>query len=708
MQLSQALRLLEALLHYRSSLHFSNMNLDSPIVEVPLIGPSYAKRLKKLGIETAQDLIYHFPHRYEDFSLVSDMALAQPGEIVTIRGQITSIKNIYTRTGKKIQSATVSDGKNVISATWFNQPFLVRTLPIGTYVSLSGKISWFGRQRSLVAPEYEKMGSASSTIHTGRLVPIYPETYGISSKWLRSRIARVLPQVLPEIEEFLPDTILKKNNLISLRDALQQIHFPENLEEDKKARRRLAFDEFFQIQLRSLSRKQDWKEKKLAHRLAVNQEKVMGFINNLPFTLTLAQKRAMREILEDIAKNQPMNRLLEGDVGSGKTVVAALACFVAYTNGFQSVIMAPTQILASQHFKTLTTILAPFDVKVGLRVSGSSIVHRPSSTFDVVVGTHALLQKGINFENLALVVIDEQQRFGVAQRALLARKQSLSLRDKSGNITPHVLTMTATPIPRTVALTIYGDLDLSILDEMPTGRISIKTWVVPPQKREAAYEWIKKQVKNTDEQAFIVCPIIEESDKETMKSVRAATVEFERLQKKVFPDLKLGLLHGRVKTKEKEEIMNNMKGGKLDILVATPVVEVGIDIPNATIMMIEGAERFGLAQLHQLRGRVGRSNKQSYCLLFTDIRSPRVLSRLKALERTQSGARLAELDLRMRGPGEVYGTLQHGFPELKVGSFSDVELIKAAREGAEELVDKIKNYPNLEKLLKEKDSIAPN
>lgn len=671
------------------------MNLDSPIVEVPLIGPSYAKRLKNLGITTSRDLLYHFPHRYEDFSLVSDMALAQPGETVTIRGQIVIIKNIYTRTGKKIQSATVSDSRNSIEVTWFNQPFLVKTLPIGTWVSLSGKVGWFGRRRTMISPEYEKVGS-SSTIHTGRLVPIYPETYGISSKWLRSRIARVLPQVLPEIEEFLPDTILKKNNLISLRGALQQIHFPENLEEDKKARRRLAFDEFFQIQLRSLSRKQDWKEKKLAHRLAVNQEKVMGFINNLPFTLTLAQKRAIREILQDIGKDQPMNRLLEGDVGSGKTVVAALACFVAYMNGFQSVIMAPTQILAMQHYHTLHTLLTPLGVTVGALAGSQKSKSKP----DVLVGTHALIQKSVNFENLALVVIDEQHRFGVAQRGILAQK--------NGNITPHVLTMTATPIPRTIALTMYGDLDLSILDEMPTGRIAIKTWVVPPQKREAAYGWIKKQVADTDQQAFIVCPIIEESDKETMKSVRAATVEFERLTKKVFPDLRLGLLHGRVKPSEKEEIMRKMKEGKIDILVATPVVEVGIDIPNATIMMVEGTERFGLAQLHQLRGRVGRSNKQSYCLLFTDARSPRVLSRLKALERTQLGARLAELDLRMRGPGEVYGTLQHGFPELKVGSFSDVELIKSAREAAEELVGKIKSYPNLEKLLKEKESIAPN
>lgn len=674
--------------------------LNEPVSHVPLIGPQFSKRLAKLGVKTVRDLIYHFPHRYDDFSLTSDIKTAQPGERVTIRGQVIEIKNIYTRSGKKIQTATVSDGQDKIEVTWFNQPYLVRALPVGTWVSLSGKVDWFGRKRVLMSPEYEKVSGTSGTIHTGRLVPVYPETYGISSKWLRSRIARVLPQILPEIDEFLPDTILKKNNLIDLRNAIRQIHFPDNIEEDKTARRRLAFDEFFQVQLIALVRRKNWKSAKLAHRLNVNQEKVLEFINNLPFTLTGAQKKTMREILEDIDKSQPMNMLLEGDVGSGKTVVAALACFVAHTNGFQSIIMAPTQILALQHYKTLNTILAPFGVKIGLRVSGSSTLHPPPSTFDVVVGTHALLQKAINFNKLALVVIDEQHRFGVAQRAILAQK--------GGKMAPHVLTMTATPIPRTVALTMYGDLDLSILDEMPVGRLPIKTWVVPPQKREAAYEWIRKRVKDTDEQAFIVCPIIEESEKETMKSVKAATVEFEKLSKKIFPDLRLGLLHGRIKAAEKEKIMQKMKEGKIDILVATPVVEVGIDMPNATIMLIETAEKFGLAQLHQLRGRVGRGDKQSYCLLFTDIRSSRVTARLKAMEKNLSGAQLAELDLRLRGPGEVYGTLQHGFPELKVGSFSDMALIKAARSAVEEIVPNIERHPHLHALLREKETIAPN
>ncbi len=675
--------------------------LNEPVSKVSLIGPQFSKRLEKLGIKTVRDLIYHFPFRYDDFSLTSDIGAAQPGERVTIRGQIIEIKNIYTRGGRKIQTATVSDASDKIEVTWFNQPYLVRTLPVGTWVSLSGKIDWFGRKRVLMAPEYEKVSGTSGTIHTGRLVPVYPETYGISSKWLRSRIARVLPQVLPEIEDFLPENIQRKNRLIELCDALQQIHFPENLEEDKTARKRLAFDEFFQVQLLALSRRKNWKSTKLAHKLSVNQEKILDFTNNLPFTLTNAQKRATCEILEDLSRKQPMNRLLEGDVGSGKTVVAALACFAAYTNGFQSAVMAPTQILAMQHYKTLSSILSPFGVKVGLRTGGSSTLHFSPSTFHVVVGTHALLQKTIHFDKLAFVVIDEQQRFGVAQRALLATQ-------KSDNVTPHVLTMTATPIPRTVALTMYGDLDLSILDEMPTGRIAIKTWVVPPQKREAAYDWLRKRVQNTDEQAFIVCPIIEESEKETMKSVRAATVEFDRLSKKIFPDLRLGLLHGRLKAVEKEEIMEKLKRGQIDILVATPVVEVGIDITNATIMMIETAEKFGLAQLHQLRGRVGRGDKQSYCLLFTDIRSSKVTTRLKAMERNLSGAQLAELDLRLRGPGEVYGTLQHGFPELKVGSFADTALIKQARDCAEEMISKLDQQPGLKKLIEEKEAIAPN
>lgn len=694
------------------------MDLNSPVSIVPFVGPRFAKRLQRLNIKTVKDLLYHFPHRYQDYTLISKIAHVQPGETVTIQGQITSIKNIYTARGKKIQTAVVSDGEANIEAVWFNQPFLVRTLPAGANVSLSGKVDWFGKKRVLISPEYEKILNSkfsrkagqipNSTVHTGRLVPVYPETSSISSKWLRSRIAAVLPHALAKIEEFLPEQIKKQNALLDIKTAIKNVHFPENMERVNTARERLAFDELFEINLLSLHRKKEWKSQKLSHRLNIDQEKVLRFINNLPFELTESQKRACREILKDLNKEEPMNRLFEGDVGSGKTVVAALACFVAHTNGYQSVIMAPTQILAQQHFNTLNTLLGPFGVRVGLLTgekrppagrSGKTL-NAKRDNFDVAIGTHSLIQKGVSFDNLAFIVIDEQHRFGVAQRALLA--------EKGQGRSPHILTMTATPIPRTIALTMYGDLDLSTLDEMPKGRVQIKTWVVPQQKREAAYSWIRERVKETDEQAFIVCPLIEESEKETMKSVRAASAEFERLSEKVFPDLRLGLLHGRIKNEEKNKVMEKFKKGELDILVATPVVEVGIDMPDATIMLVEAAERFGLAQLHQLRGRVGRGTKQSYCLLFTNSCSDRAAARLKALERTLSGAQLAELDLKMRGPGEVYGTMQHGFPELKIASFSDFELIKRARDAAEWVIDKLDSYPRLHELVHQKQSIAPN
>lgn len=680
------------------------ISLSEHINTLSNVGPGSARKLEKLGIRTIKDLIFHFPHRYQDFALISDIALAQPGETVTLQGQIKQIKNIYTRYGKVLQQATLSDGTSTIDLTWFNQPYLVKNLPPGTWVSVSGKVSLFGRKRSLVAPEYEKTSGLVQTpgnqaIHTGRLVPIYPETNGLSSKWIRAKIAGILPAVLNQTEEYLPDNIRRKNRLTRIEVALTKVHFPSSREDAEQARRRLAFDEFFRLQLFALWRKKKWKTTKPAISLKAEQKKVLEFIKSLPFTLTNGQSQAVREILHDISHPQSMNRLLEGDVGSGKTVVAALAAYVAWLNGYKTLLMTPTQILATQHFSTLKNTLAYLGIEVGL-ITSSQKSKSLNLHFDVVVGTHALLHRVHVLDNVAFVIIDEQHRFGVAQRALLAQKR--------GKHAPHVLTMTATPIPRTVALTMYGDLDLSVINELPQGRRKIKTWVVPPQKRGAAYQWIRERVKETDEQAFIVCPLIDISEAETLKNVKAASAEFTRLAKEVFPDLRLGLLHGRMKSKEKNEAMQQFKEGKLDILVSTPVVEVGIDIPKATIMLIEASERFGLAQLHQLRGRVGRGEKQSYCLLFTEIRSRKVFSRLKALEKGLSGAQLAELDLKLRGPGEVYGTAQSGFPELKIGSYSDLALIKSAREAAGEILEKVEKYPKIAQLIKEKTAIAPN
>jgi ATP-dependent DNA helicase RecG len=678
--------------------------LDLDIIRVPSIGPAYAQKLQKLGIEKVRDLIFHFPHRYQDYAQVSSIDTAEIGEVVTIRGQIISIRNVFTRNGKRLQTAVVSDGESRIDVIWFNQTYIVKTLPEGTWVSLSGKVGQSGKKRTLLSPDYEKISSEAfwsqdtTTTHTGRLVPIYPETAGVSSKWIRTKISQILPKALENVDEFLPKEILEKNNLIDIKTALKDVHFPENSPSAMSARTRFAFNEFFELQLNALLRKKTWHKKKLAHKLTISDSDISTFIKSLPFPLTNAQHNALKEIGEDLKKTMAMNRLLEGDVGSGKTVIAAFACFIAFKNGYQSSVMAPTQILATQHFHTLKNLLEPLGVKISIVTSLQTKREKElAGGADLIVGTQALLHK-IDFANLAVVVIDEQHRFGVTQRALLALKAG----------SPHVLTMTATPIPRTVALTMYGDLDLSVLDEMPKGRLQIKTWVVPPKKREGAYSWIREHVKGTDEQAFIVCPLIEESTAETLKSVRAATVEFELLQKQVFPDLRLGLLHGKIKGKEKEEIMQKMKNGEIDILVATPVVEVGIDFPNATIMLIEASERFGLAQLHQLRGRVGRGTKQSYCLLFTDSKSDRVQARLNALERNLTGAQLAELDLKMRGPGEVYGSAQSGFPELKIGSYSDLPLIKKAREAAEELLPKVDRDPKLKELLKKQDFIVPN
>ena len=673
------------------------MNLQNPIGGLFMVGPNYAKRLEKLGIQTTEDLLYHFPFRYLDYSLISPINKVQPGETVTIKGTISLVKNEYTRHGKKIQKAQVTDGTGQIEIIWFNQPFLIKTLKIGESYRFSGKIDWFGRSRVMLSPDYE---NANTSVHTGRLVPIYHETARVTSKWLRSRLVWLMKQIKEPVADFLPEDIRKKYELLEFNQALKAIHFPQDLGEIKTAKKRFAFEELFLLQLEVLQRKGFWQKEKLAFKFFVDQEKIMQFLQNLPFTLTIAQKRVCREILNDLSQEQPMNRLLEGDVGSGKTVVAALAIYVAWLNGVQSALMAPTEILAQQHYQTLKQLLEPLGLKVFLLTGNSKI---ETGNFDILVGTHALIHKRAQFKKLGLAIIDEQHRFGVEQRGELIKKASLP-----AGMTPHILTMTATPIPRTIALTLYGDLSLSVLDEMPPGRQKIKTWVVPPQKRDAAYQWMRKRIKDTEEQAFIICPFIEAS--ETLQSVKAAKVEFENLVKKIFPDLRLGLLHGKMKSQDKNVVMTKFKEGQLDILVSTPVVEVGIDIPQATIMLVEGAERFGLSQLHQLRGRVGRSDKESYCLLFTEILGGKPFQRLKALEKIDVGMKLAELDLTLRGPGEIYGTAQHGFFDLKVATFTDLDLIEKTKKAAQEFLPQLAQYPLLQaKLKKDKiKAVQPN
>ena len=645
------------------------MDLTSPITDLPKVGPVLGLKFEKLGIFSVENLFYHAPSRYIDYSQVMPVAKVAPGETVTVHAKIVSIKNIYSRRGLKMQIGSVEDATGKIMVVWFNQPFLIRTLYPGCLVSLSGKAGFFSNKICLSSPDYELLTDAGKpTVHTGRLVPVYPETSGLSSRWIRTTVKNAFENT--EIEDFLP-------NKLPLRDAIKFVHFPKDLEEVEKGRERLAFNELLFLHLKSLHRKKSWRKNKPAHKLAVDRLTIDRFIGSLPFKLTDSQDKAVSEILKDLSDKVPMNRLLEGDVGSGKTAVAAIAAFAAFANGFQTVIMAPTQILAEQHYATLNELFK--DYKVRLSLITSSTKKSDLGRADVFVGTHALIHKKISFSNIALVVIDEQHRFGVEQRAHLVKKSG----------TPHVLTMTATPIPRTIALTTYGDLDLSVLTEMPKGRDKITTWTVPPQKRQSAYGWIKKQLAGSKSQVFIICPLIEESEKETMEGVKAATEEFRNL-KSIFSHFKLGLLHGRLKAKEKEKVLGNFRNRKIDVLVSTPVVEVGIDIPNATVMVIEDAERFGLAQLHQLRGRVGRGNKKSYCLLFSKIKYSR---RLAAMEKTHSGFELAELDLKLRGPGEIFGTRQSGFAELKVASWGNYELIRETRDLAENIMENPSKFP---------------
>lgn len=653
------------------------MDLQTPINQVSKSYKMYAGRLEKLGITKLEDFLYHIPFRYEDFSIISEIGQVQEGETVTIRGIVDEISTRYTRKWKNLQNAKISDDTGSLSVLWFNQPFLKNVIKTGDLISLSGKVTSDKNKLLMISPDYEVIFN-NQTIHTGRLVPVYPETRGISSKWLRRQVFNILEQK-NQIKDFLPKELIENNNLIDLQNALEQIHFPDNLEMAQKARERLSFDELFEIQLSSLIRRKEWEREKVKNKWTADKKIVDKVIKSLPFELTNAQKQAVDDILEDLVSQNPMNRLLEGDVGSGKTVVGTIAMYVAYLNKSQSAFMAPTEILANQHFKTVTEFLSPFGVKVELLTKSTK---KEPANFDILIGTHSLVYKKAKFKNLGIVIIDEQQRFGVEQRSIIRKKGE----------NPHLLTMTATPIPRTVALTLYGDLDLSVLDEMPKGRKLIKTWLVPPVKRAGAYKWIEERIREGD-QIFIVCPFIEES--ETMITVKAATKEYERLKKEIFPKLSLGLMHGKLKSKEKDEILKNFKDKKIDILVSTPVVEVGIDIPNATIMLIEEAERFGLAQLHQLRGRVGRSDKQSYCLLFTQSKNPQTLERLKSLETIYSGAKLSELDLKLRGPGQIYGTIQHGVPQLKVASFSDFDLIEKTKKEAAGIFSDINKYPEL-------------
>ncbi|MEK7135067.1 MAG: ATP-dependent DNA helicase RecG, partial [Patescibacteria group bacterium] len=627
----------------------------------------------------------------------------KPNSQATAHGTILNAKNIQIfRRHLVLTEIIVEDNSGAIKSIWFNQPYLLNQFKPGRQLNLSGKVVLNKKQLCFSNPAYEitNYGENSynkkESLHTGRLVPVYPETYGLTSRWLRWGIKPLL-RFVNQIPDVLPNELKKTYHLPNLEYALSQIHFPETTLKAETARRRFAFEELFILQLfMGLERLK--LQKQMAPVLKFDEKMAKKFVNKLPFKLTDSQKKAAWQIIQDIERHQPMNRLLEGDVGSGKTVVATLAAYLAALNGYQVAFMAPTEILSRQHFEKIWPMLEESKISVGLLTSSEARIRDKkiskkeflkeveSSNLKIIVGTHSLIQKNIFFNNLALVIIDEQHRFGVNQRAALA--------DHYKKTIPHLLSMSATPIPRTLGLTIWGDLDLSLIKEMPKGRKNIITKIVPPSKRQWTYEFIKSEIKK-GRQAFVVCPLIEESEKLSAKAVKK---EYERLQEKVFPELKIGLLHGRLRPKEKERIMSEFLNKNLNILVTTSVVEVGIDIPNATAMMIEGADRFGLASLYQFRGRVGRGHHQSYCFLLTDSASNKTAERLKAIESAQSGFDLAERDLEIRGPGDFIGVRQSGLPDLAIASLTDLKLIEETREAAKKILledPNLKNHPLL-------------
>ncbi len=672
------------------------MNPQTPIGVLSRVGKTAAKYLQRLNITTAGHLLYYFPFRYEDFRHLAPIATLENGSLVTVKGKIELIANKRTlRRRKMITEGLVSDVSGSIKVIWFNQPYLAKTLYVGEEVYLSGKVQlgMFGAE--MISPTYEKAGQGE-TAHTARLVPIYPLTEGISQKQLRFLVSQII-NLTASVPEWLPEEILEKYDLIPLGAALRGIHFPADNTDLTKSTERLKFDELFLLQMRAeLARQKKGSER--APQLEFKEALIKKFVQALPFTLTKSQKVSAWEILQDIAEVQPMNRLLSGDVGSGKTVVAAMAMYDAALNDYQAALMAPTEILAVQHFNSLKKLLGA-DAPLGLmtnsknEVAGLEIKEKSKAgqrrvvlenikegKVKMIVGTHALLSAGVDFNNLGLVIVDEQHRFGVGQRKTMKEKGRRA----------HFLSMTATPIPRSLALMIYGDLDLSVINELPPGRKKIITRLVEPAKRELAYKFIREQVRQ-GRQVFVICPLIENEamEKKTVMN------EYKKLSETTFPDLRLGYLHGRMPAKEKDMVMEGFKNHSLDILVATSMVEVGVDIPNASVMMIEDAERFGLAQLHQFRGRVGRSEHQSYCLLFTTVLSSTVKERLKFFEQNLDGFKLAEKDLEIRGPGEVYGLAQSGMMNLRLAKLTDQEIIKKTREAAKEAVKNIKKYPSL-------------
>lgn len=655
-------------------------SLDDPVTVLPGVGEGRARQLAALGVQTVEDLLYLLPRRYKDYTRVQSISSVLFHRECTVKGTVSTVEPERTRTGRTMVSAELVDATGRIRVIWFN-PYIARQLQPGMPIAISGRVE---QQRGALCfrnPEWEPLDD--ELLHTGRVVPIYPLTRNLYQKQVRNLTRAALTAALPLVEDPLPGEVRRRYGLLPLATALERMHYPGSEEEQQEARRRLAFDEFLVLQIGLVRRKVEW-QTQTGHAFSGNERLLAHFEECLPYRLTAAQSRALGEIMGDMVSRRPMSRLLQGDVGSGKTVVGAAVALVAIAEGFQAALLAPTEILAEQHYRNLinlyTVLPEPERPRLALLTGSTAGRERAAideglreRTIDLLIGTHAILEDRVEFDRLGLAIIDEQHRFGVIQRAML--------RDKGYN--PDVLVMTATPIPRSLALVMHGDLDVSIIDELPPGRQPIETqWIESDQRREA-YRFLRRQIE-AGRQSFIIYPLVEESE---AIDAKAATVEFERLSREVFPDLRLGLLHGRMRPAEKDEVMSRFRDHEIDILVSTSVVEVGIDVPNATVMLIEGADRFGLSQLHQFRGRVGRGDARSYCILVADDVSEDGQRRLNALVDTMDGFRLAEIDLEIRGPGEFFGTRQSGIPDLKFAALADIQTLQQARDEAHRLLE---------------------
>lgn len=670
------------------------IKLEQDVQYLKGVGPNRARALKRLSIEKIEDLLYHLPRAYQDRSQLKKISQVISGQTEGVLAKIIGKQEIKAKGRLTISKLAISDGLSLAYVVWFNQPYLLKNFKEGMDVLVFGKVERKMGEIQFLNAEVEVLEKQAEKL--GGILPIYPSTEKISQKIWHLIMKNALNLVESLIVDFLPVEVKKKYKLLARLEALKNVHFPQSIEMAELARKSLAFEELFLFQLGLALRRKGVETEKngISHQTQGNL--VDKLVNSLPFQLTDSQIRVISEIRKDLEKEKPMTRLVQGDVGAGKTVVAAIALAYVIQGRYQGALMAPTEILAEQHFNSLNKLFTPLKIKVALLTGSNTRKERNQlleeikrGDIDLVVGTHALIQEEVAFANLGLAVTDEQHRFGVLQRASLQSK----------GINPDILVMTATPIPRTLALTLYGDLDVSIIDQLPPGRQPIKTYWITPDSRDKVYNFARKQVEE-GRQIYMVCPLVEESDK---LLAEAATELAKKLQEKIFPNLRVGLLHGKMKNKEKDQIMEKFRHGSLDILVSTTVIEVGVDVPNSTVMIIENSERFGLAQLHQLRGRVGRGSFQSYCILIANPQTEEGKKRMRVMTQTTDGFKIAEEDLKLRGPGDFLGVRQHGFPSFRVADLlRDFQILQAARAEAFDLVSKepnLKSYPKLESAL---------